>query len=205
LLVDKLWPNTSYGKGGDSLRKAIQHIREITRSELGVLTELVNSVKGIYQISPNISVSLDVDEFDGLYQRAIESSIEDEKAHMLKRAILLYGDGFAIGWYEEWVEDLRHYYQSRYEECLATLVRIHFQKEDYQEAVGLAEKLLTLNFLDEDYHRQYMEILGRMGRYGDIKLDFEKFSKMLKKEMKVEPAKQTVELYRSLIKSDTGF
>jgi two-component SAPR family response regulator len=151
-----------------------------------------------------ISVSLDIDEFESLCQQAAENSSDDEKASVLQKAIDLYGDGFAAGWYDDWVDDLRHYYGSRYEECLAELARIHSRKENFSEALVFVEKLIALNFLDEIYHRQYMELLGRLGRYQDIKSDFEKFSKRLKREMKVEPEKQTVDLYRSLIASDKG-
>jgi LuxR family maltose regulon positive regulatory protein len=203
LLVDKLWPDASASKGSDSLRKAVQHIRGIAKSGLGGRVELLSSAKGAYQISPNISIWLDTDEFDSLSKQALKSSSEDEKAHMLHRAIELYGEGFAIGWYEDWVEDMRLYYRGRYEECLFELAGFHFRKGNYPEAEGLVQKLLALNFLEEHYHRQYMEILGKLGRYQDIKLDFEKFSKMLKKEMKVDPKEDTIILYRSLIGSDT--
>jgi DNA-binding SARP family transcriptional activator len=41
LLVEKLWPKASPGKGSDSLRKAVQHIRGITKTHSGRSAELV--------------------------------------------------------------------------------------------------------------------------------------------------------------------
>jgi ATP/maltotriose-dependent transcriptional regulator MalT/DNA-binding SARP family transcriptional activator len=204
MLVDALWPDVSRRKGGDSLRKAMQHIREIMGSELGATAELVNSVKGVYEISPSISIWLDVNEFDSLHNRALKSLDDVEKETALQRAMDLYKDGFAVGWYDRWVDDLRRYYQGRYEECLAGLASMYCRKGRYNESAGLSEKLLSVNFLDECYHRQYMETLGRLGRYRDIEGNFEKLKKTLEQELKAEPQRKTIELYKSLIKANTA-
>jgi DNA-binding SARP family transcriptional activator len=49
-----------------------------------------------------------------------------------------------------------------------------------------------------------METLGRLSRYKDIEDDFEKLKKMLRKELKAEPQRETIELYKSLIKANTA-
>jgi LuxR family maltose regulon positive regulatory protein len=204
MLVDALWPGASPRKGGDSLRKAMQHIREIMGLELGTAVELINSVKGVYEVSPSISIWLDVNEFDGLHDRAQKCLDDADKEHTLQKAVDMYKDGFAVGWYDRWVDDLRRYYQCRYEECMAELARIYCRKGRYLESAELSERLLSLNFLDERYHRQHMETLGRLGRYRDIEDNFEKLKATLKKELKVKPQQETIELYKSLTKANTA-
>jgi len=204
VLVDALWPGASPRKGSDSLRKAMQYIREIMGSKLGTAVELINSVRGVYQISPSISIWLDVNEFDSLHERSLKSQDDIEKERTLQRAIDLYKDGFAVGWYDRWVDDLRRYYHCHYEECLAELARLYYRKGRHHEALELLEKLLSANFLEERYHRLYMETLGRLGRYRDIEGNFEKLKKTLKKELKAEPQRETIDLYKSLIKANTA-
>ncbi|MGD8979370.1 MAG: BTAD domain-containing putative transcriptional regulator, partial [candidate division WOR-3 bacterium] len=204
LLVDKLWPDVSFRKGSDSLRKAIQHIRETAKVLGGATAELLTSAKGVYQMPANIYVYLDSDEFERLYQKAVAASSDEEKEGLLKKAIDLYGEGFAIGWYEDWIEEWRRYFQGRYEECLTALIGVYSRKFDYERALSSTEKLLALNFLDERYHRQYMEILAKLDRCADIQSDFKRLREMLKKEMKVDPSKETVDLYKGLIKANTG-
>jgi DNA-binding SARP family transcriptional activator len=204
LLVDKLWPGVTFHKGSDSLRKAIQHIREIAKSVGGATVELLTSAKGVYQIPANIYVYLDSDEFERLHQEAVAASSDEVKEGLFKKAIDLYGEGFAIGWYEDWIEERRRYLQGRYEECLAALAGVFSRKADYERALDSMEKLLALNFLDEQYHRQYMGILAKMDRCADIQSDFERLRETLKKEMKVDPQKETVDLYRTLVNAGTG-
>jgi DNA-binding SARP family transcriptional activator len=49
-----------------------------------------------------------------------------------------------------------------------------------------------------------MEILAKLDRCADIQSDFKRLREMLKKEMKVDPSKETVDLYKGLIKANTG-
>ncbi len=203
LLVEKLWPKASAGKGSDSLRKAVQHIREVTKSHLGRSAELVRLQKGVYDIAPSISIWLDTEEFEGLCADAARSSSDKAREQLCKRAIELYGEGIAAGWYDEWVEDLRPYYRGLYENCLHQLAGVYLHQAAYSDAESVTARLLKLNFLNERYHRLYMEILGKMGRYKEIENDFKEMVKRLKEELQGEPSKETKDLYRSLIRTDS--
>jgi two-component SAPR family response regulator len=198
-LIDTLWGDVSFKKGSDSLRKAIQHIREITKTGTATGKDLVMSVKGLYQISPDITMWLDKEEFDNLFGRVRESKDGDERAGLLQKIITVYKGGFAEGWYDHWVEDMRRYYGSRYEECLLLMADMHYKRGDYRDAVTLYEKLVARNPCEEEYNRRLMESLGRIRKYREIERVFVKLKKNLKKELNEEPQKPTIELYRSLI------
>jgi len=201
MLIEKLWPDASNKKGSDSLRKALQHIRTVVRSSLDMQGELIASAKGSHQIEPGISVHLDTDDFERLYHRAKESHDAQAKLIVLREAIDVYGDGFATGWYEGWVEDMRLYYRRAYEECLSELAQIYYESMMYKEALGACEKLIALDFLKEEHHHSYMRVLGKMGQYKALEEDYAKLKKMLRKELKVEPRQGTLELYNTLVKA----
>jgi LuxR family maltose regulon positive regulatory protein len=203
-LVDTLWPDASYKKGSNSLRKALQHIRVVGKSGLGMEGGLIYAAKGVYQIAPGISVHLDIDEFDRAYQRTKELCDAETKIRVLQGAVDLYGDGFALGWYDRWVEDMRLYYQRAYEECLSALARTYYERKMYLEAIDTCERLLSIDFLAEQHHRLYMQVLAKMGRFKEIEKHFLKLKKTLKKELKTGPQLGTLELYRTLVRTNTA-
>ncbi len=200
-LVDTLWRDVSYKRGSDSLRKAIQHIREITKSGTTTRADLIVSIKGLYRISPSVSMCLDTEAFDNLFERVKRSRDDEERAALLGKIIALYKGGFAQGWYDRWVEDMRRFYGSRYEECLLLTADLHYRKAEYRDSVALYEKLVARNPCEEEHYRRLMESLGKLGKYREIRALFSKLKKNLKKELNTEPQRPTIELYRSLMQS----
>jgi len=203
-LIDTLWHEVSGKKGSGSLRKAMQYIRTITRSTLGIRGELVSSAKGFYQMAPGVSINLDTDEFDTLLKRAKESEDDAEKIELLQKAIALCNKDFASGWYDDWVEQLRLHYKGNYEECSVMLADLYYRREEYAEAVKVYEKLISLNPLEEKYHCRLMEALGRLGKHKEIVQDFEKLRKNLKKELQSKPQQETLEVYEALMRAGSG-
>jgi DNA-binding SARP family transcriptional activator/Flp pilus assembly protein TadD len=203
-LIETLWPGVPYKKGGDSLRKAVQHIRGIRRARFVREGELVYAVKGLCQVSPNVSIRLDTDEFDSLYKQVKESQDKDAKQQLLHRTVDLFKGGFAIGWYDSWVEDRRLYYRRAYEECLSELAGMYYDEAMYIETASMCEKLLSVDFLEERHHHLYMSVLAKLGRYYELEEDYKKLKKTLKKELNTEPQAATSELYSSLIGSHSG-
>ncbi len=199
-LIDALWQNASYKSGSDSLRKALQHVRTIFRSNIADKGDILMSGKGSYQISPRISIKLDTEKFQALVKKAKELREQNnEYEDYLKEAISLYKNGFAMDWYDSWVEEMRRFYQSMYEDCLIMMGDLSLSEKRYKEATIWYKKLVSLNFYNEEYHQKLMEAYSKIGRYKEIAKDFEQLRKALKKELGVEPQRETVTLYKSLI------
>ncbi len=199
-LIDALWQNASYKSGSDSLRKALQHVRTIFKSNIITKGDILVRSKGLYQISPQIAIRLDIEEFQERIKK-IRKLQEQNKEYEsdLKKAISLYKNGFALGWYDSWVEEMRRYYQNLYEDCLVMMADLRFDKKEYKEAITWHKRLVSLNFYNEEYHRRLMRVYSKKGMHKEIVEDFEHLRKVLKKELGTEPQRETVELYKSLV------
>lgn len=201
VLIDALWHKASHKSGSDSLRKALQHIRQMSKSVKSGQGDLIVSGKGFYQISPEVSIKLDTEEFESLVKKAKGAATTGrEYEHVLREAIAIYKDGFAPGWYDPWVEDRRVYYHGLYEDCLLMLADYHMQKRRYKDAVVWYKKLILLDIFNEEYYCKIMIAYGKSGQYKNIIKDFERLKKVLKKELNSEPHRETVRLYESLVR-----
>jgi len=199
-LIEALWQNASHRSGSDSLRKAIQHIRQIFRTNLAKKGDVIVSGKRLYQISPQLSVRLDTEEFHKLINQAKKAREKNGNyEEYLKRALLLYKEEFATGWYDSWVEEMRRYYQGLYEECLLMMADFCSSENRYGESIAWFKKLIAIDFCNEAYHRKLLQAYSRIGRYKDIIRDFEQLRKILKKELNTDPQRETVDLYESLM------
>lgn len=200
-LINALWQDVSYTSGRYSLRKAIQHIRQTFKSNVAGINNLIISSRDFYQISPQISVGLDTDEFQDITAQVNKLKKEDETLKpYLQKALAIYKNGFAVGWYDQWAEDLRHYYEGQYEKCLALMGDLYFGKNNFKEAIIWYKKLISLNFYEEEYHRKLMTGHAKLGKYKEAVQIFEKLSKVLKKELHAKPQQETMDLYKSLTK-----
>jgi LuxR family maltose regulon positive regulatory protein len=197
-LIDALWKNVSYRKGSGSLRKAMQHVRATLQST-SIAEKYLLSTKGVYQISPDVSVWLDIDGFQYDLGQAKSEGKEEDKITLLEKAIRSYGDGLAIGWYDQWVEELRNFYAGLYEECLMMIADIYFRRKTFDTACVWYRKLTSIDFYNEEYHRRLMMTYDKMGKLKEIDEDYKMLRSMLNKEFETLPQTETTELY-SLIR-----
>jgi len=201
LLIEVFWPDATYKGGRYNLRTTVHHIRKAFESSIHDIGDVIDSSWGFYQVSGKVIVSFDAEEFQSLTNLAKRLTKNDEKLELyLKKALSIYKEGFATGWYDDWVEDMRHYHKGLYEDCLSMMADLHIARRKYQEAFLFYKKLVSLNFYNEEYHRKLMVCYAKLHKYKEIKITFAKLKRVLKKELGAEPKKETIDLYLSLIK-----
>ncbi|MGB3339862.1 MAG: tetratricopeptide repeat protein [bacterium] len=199
ILIDALWQKASHKSGSDSLRKALQHIRQMYKAVKTGKGELVLSSKGFYQLSPKVAIRIDTEEFENLVKKIKDMDNTDKKFEsILRKTMSLYKDGFAPGWYDSWVEDRRRYYQNLYEDCLLMMADYYTENKRYKDAIIFYKKLILANIFNEEYHRKIMTVYNKVGRYKEIIRDFEQLKKALKKELDSEPQRETSDLFVKL-------
>jgi ATP/maltotriose-dependent transcriptional regulator MalT len=205
VLIEALWQKASHKSGSDSLRKALQHIRQMYKAVKTGRGELVISSKGFYQLSPKVAIKIDTEEFENLVKKIKAADKTDKKYEsMLRKAISIYKDGFAPGWYDSWVEDRRRYYQNLCEDCLLIMADYYTENKRYKDAIIFYKKLISANIFNEEYHRRIMTAYSKIGRYKEIIRDFEQLKKTLRKELGSEPHKETIDLFVKLVKTQTN-
>ena len=111
---------------------------------------------------------------------------------------MLYSGDFCSGWYEQWVEELRRYYQGLYEECLALAAEYRMISGSVKQAIECYEKLIDIDFFNEQYHRAYMKACASLKRLDDIVKDYTALQQRLRKELSVEPEQETARLYKEV-------
>lgn len=202
ILIDALWKETSQSSGARNLRKAMHHIRQAFGT---VITDQDNPViyrNKKYRFTSDFSVWLDIEEFEGLIRKAkkARSRSQECQAYIMK-ALALYQDGYAKGWFDDWVEAMRGYYGEKYEEGLVIMADIALhQRKNFREGALWCKKLTGQNPYDETYRMKLWAALAKLRRINDIRKDFNDLNRTLKKELKTSPQRQTVEFYNSLVK-----
>ncbi len=97
-LIETFWPKSGLKQGYASLRKAVQHIRKAL-SDYGI-DEPILVHTGSYQISPDLYIISDVDEFEGLLVEYKKAGKIDKIKY--KKLFEIYKNGFARNWYDNW-------------------------------------------------------------------------------------------------------
>jgi len=199
-LIDAIWKDVPLQKSSKSFRKAIHNIRKAFQSVTATDDSPVTYRDRLYVISKNFSVRLDTEEFVNLLNKAdlLKNNYEELKT-TIKKAATIYQNGLANSWYDEWVDELRSYYNRLYEEKLLMLVDHAIKNDDYKDSLAWLKRLILINFYEEEYHHKLWRVYAHLGKYKDIKQDFFKLKQSFKKELKIDLQQETVELYKSLI------
>ena len=198
ILIEALWKGASASSGARNLRKATHHIRQAMSTVIAGQVNPVIYRKKRYRLAPDFSVRLDFDEFEELIKEA-HSGNKDCKRY-LTEAIKLYQDGYARGWYDDWIETMRTYYDKRYEDSLALLADFALHRKNYRECAKWYRQLVSHNPIDEAHHRKLWEILAKLGKYNEVTKDFNELKGILRKSLKTSPQNKTIQLYNRIVK-----
>ncbi|MGD8979223.1 MAG: tetratricopeptide repeat protein [candidate division WOR-3 bacterium] len=200
ILIEAIWKDVTRSSGNKNLRKAMQHIRQAFASVIAYHDNPVLYRNKKYQFAPDFSVWLDTQEFASLVQKTKKTKRRrNECEEYAMQAINLYQNGFAKGWYDDWIETLRGYYRKKYEKVLATMGDISSKKKNYTECASWYRKLVSCNCYDEEYRRKLWSVLAKLKKFNEIKKDFDELKQVLKKDLKTKPQPQTIEHYNTLV------
>jgi DNA-binding SARP family transcriptional activator len=156
-LLDEVWPDADPQLASQSLNSLIYSLHRLLGSAIGGAPVLVHQ-HGAYRLNTEAGVSVDMDE---LLQHVAEGHClsaagdRDGAAHEFTQAIELYRGDLSAGSTTQFVierEQLRA-------TCLTLLARVadyHYGRREYDEALAIAIRLLSMDPCREDAHRMVM-------------------------------------------------
>ncbi|HET9229474.1 MAG TPA: BTAD domain-containing putative transcriptional regulator, partial [Thermoanaerobaculia bacterium] len=199
-LASLFWPEHEPNSARSSLRQALYNLR----TTLAPVEPLVSTHQTV-----TFSRDLDVQVDSEAFEEALRRGMEEDAPHLLTQAVRLYHGDFLSGCpvragsvFEDWIAEQRERLREGAIQALRTLIAHHRERGDYRLAIQHAQRLLTLDPLAEEAHRQLMSLYALSGRRGRALSQYEDLRNLLERELGVEPEEETRALYRSILQEE---
>lgn len=106
--------------------------------------------------------------------------------------------------FEEWLLFWRERLQQQMVAALYNLAAAYEQRGEFETAHGYATRQIALDPLREEAHRQVMRLLAQSGQHSLALAQYENCRRILQSELGVEPAAETIALYRQIQAGQQG-
>src|SRR5919107_3490034 len=167
-LMGWLWPESNLKKARWSLNSAIHGLRKLLSGCSSSLSmNCVFLEDGYYRLSPDVRVTMDVDDFDKHHEqgRKLEKDLRMREAAIeYEKAIELYRDDYLIeDLYEDWTMVERERLANAYMDLLDRLAIHYMEVGQHQESIRACYKVLEKDRCHEDSYRLLMQCYARLG------------------------------------------
>jgi diguanylate cyclase (GGDEF)-like protein/PAS domain S-box-containing protein len=206
VLAELFWPDRPEGVGRTNLRQALTGLRKTLGDRQHEMPLLLADDESI-RINPDREIWLDVAAFRAQYQATLvhnHPSLErcPACAQNLGKLVDLYRDDFLVEFsqvenpdYQEWIVFHREHYYSNLLVAMGSLVAYHRVAGDLESARLYARRYVSIAPLEENAHRQMMEILALSGRRSAAIEQYQLCRRLLADELAIEPSPETQALY----------
>ena len=201
-IIDTFWGETDLDVVEKNFHPTVSHIRKALNSNQPLRQNFLLYRDGDYQLNPEFSYQIDIEEFDRLMgdgEKARRARQFEECIECYESAVNLYRGEFMQGSYEPWVEEQRTYYREQYLRLLEALAGVAQKAEDWPKSMQLAQRILHEDQFREDIHCLIMRAHAALGNRAAVKEHYESLKRLLQAELGVEPGTETRKLYQDLI------
>lgn len=199
LLIDQLWPGESETVGRKGLRMALWRVRGVVdppAGETGISP--LRASGAALGLNPEAGCWLDVEEFERLLggvDPRPNAPLGEGDAQRLRSAVDLYTGDLLEDIYDDWCLYDRERLRLLYHAALERLMRYEQQRSSWTAAIVLGHRLLALDPLMEQVHREMMRCYVRRGSRAAALRQFESCARLLRTELDVDPMPETIDLY----------
>jgi DNA-binding SARP family transcriptional activator len=208
-LAALFWPEHEPNSARSSLRQALYNLRSTLAPGKSIVSKLIASNHQTVTFSKDLDVQPDVQVDAEDFELALRRGMEEDAAHLLSQAVRLYHGDFLNGCpvragaeLEDWIAEQRERLREGAIQALRTLIAHYRERGDHRLAIQHAQRLLALDPLGEEAHRQVMSLYGLSGRRGRALSQYEDLRNLLERELGVEPEEETHALYRSILQEE---
>ncbi|HEX5708757.1 MAG TPA: BTAD domain-containing putative transcriptional regulator, partial [Pyrinomonadaceae bacterium] len=202
-IIDTFWADADFAVVEKNFHPTVSHIRKALNSNQPLKQNFLLYRDGDYQLNPEFSYSIDIEEFDRLVaegEAARRARDQETLVRAFEGALALYRGDFMQGSYDDWVEEQRSYYQEQYLRLLEMLATAARKSEEWPRSLHLAQQILREDPFREDVHCAVMRAHAALGNRVAVREQYETLRKLLRKELGVEPAAETQRIYKELLK-----
>jgi ATP/maltotriose-dependent transcriptional regulator MalT/two-component SAPR family response regulator len=203
VLIEAFWPDEDLETVEKNFHPTISHIRKALNSRQPFKQNFLIFRDGAYQLNPELSYSIDAEEFERWIVEAEKAKRENDAAHQrasLESAHKIYRGEFMSGVYEDWAEERRQFYSEQALRVVTALAKLSLSEKQWSDALKYAGEALAGDPFREDMHRLTMKAFAAQGKPASVKKHFERMKKNLRTELGIEPAEETKRLFAELMK-----
>lgn len=204
VLVEAFWPGEDPAAIEKNFHPTISHIRKALNSRQSLKQNFIVFREGAYQLNPELSYSIDTEDFERLIADAEAAKKEKDNEtfrRSLESAFGLYRAEFMSGVYEDWAEERRAYYAEQFDRVVSALAKLAFSEKRWSAALKYAQTIVKTDAFREDMHRLIMKVLAAQSKPAGVKKQFDSLKATLASELGIEPAAETRRVYQELMRS----
>ncbi len=145
---------------------------------------------------------LDVAEFEEKARRGLTPALSEMSPQMaahLEEAVALYVGDLLEAVYADWVLVHRERLRALYIKCLKRLMHFHRTRHAYERSIAYGRKILAIDPLREEVHRQVMRLYELNGERAEALRQYDRCRQILARELDTEPMPEIQAHYRQLL------
>ena len=197
-LIGLFWGERPEAVARKSLRTELWRIRSVLEPEGVPQGSYIQTEGQQIRFHPALGAWTDAWEFEDR-MNALEGlegdELDREQLFELTRAVKLYRGSLLEGVYDDWCLGLQDRMKARYLGGLEALVRHYRTRADWTTSIALAHRILQIDPLREQVHRELMLCHYATGNRPLAILQYHECATILQRELDLEPMAETERLY----------
>jgi predicted ATPase/DNA-binding SARP family transcriptional activator len=203
-LAALLWPDAPAAQAHKNLRDVLSNLRRVLPSSLAISRQTV-------ALNDAPTLLIDCRSFEQALTTAGSALTEAERSEALRAAVALYRGDFLEGFsipqsapFEEWALLERERHQRLLVQALHQLAAYAGHQGAYLDGINYTSRLLAIDPLREETHRQLMLLLALSGQRGAALAHYQTCCRILRDELGLDPDEATTALYQRMLTGEVG-
>jgi DNA-binding SARP family transcriptional activator len=198
LIAEQLWPMRTSGKARHCLSTTLWRLRQTLKCLDHSTQPYLLTERSTLAFNTTAPYSFDVQVFERRAAFGLAGSLPCAEAHhqALEEAQELYGGDLLEGCYDDWCLAERERLQLLLLRVLKRLQRHCRLCGAFEAAISHGHRLLALDSLQEDVHRELMRCYVDAGQRSLAVEQFQRCRETLRRELQIEPMPETWQLFR---------